>query len=58
MVTGGQWYSSTFTGSNSRRLKTGQPKAVASTWFEGRRELRWALSSPIMIVTELDGVLQ
>lgn len=44
-------------GKHSRRLKTGQSTTVESTLFLGRRELHWALSSPIATVTELDGGL-
>lgn len=42
---------------HSRRLKIGQGKTVAPTLFWERRELRWALSSSAITVTELDGIL-
>lgn len=41
-------------GKHSRRPKTGQSKTAL---FLGRRELHWALSSPVVTVTELDGGL-
>lgn len=44
-------------GKHSRSLKTGQGNTVASPLFCERRELRWALSSSVTTVTELDGIL-